>query len=117
MSLLEVTAVAKSYGPVVALRSADLRVEGGEIHALMGANGAGKSTLVKILTGVISRDAGEITVNGEPVAELGPLRTRRSHWTSRSLLVERLASFQADLALGDELRALSGGTDELGPIG
>ena len=59
MSLLEVTDVAKSYGPVVALRSADLVVEPGEMHALMGANGAGKSTLVKILTGVIRRDAGD----------------------------------------------------------
>jgi ribose transport system ATP-binding protein len=53
MSLLEVRGVAKRYGPVIALRSADLVVEPGEIHALLGANGAGKSTLVKILTGVI----------------------------------------------------------------
>jgi prevent-host-death family protein len=70
--------------------------------------------------GVLRRAAAgesvQITVNGVPVAELGPLRTRRSHWTSSSLLVERLASTQADPALGDELRALSGGTDELGPI-
>ena len=76
MSLLEVTAVAKSYGPVVALRSADLRVEAGEIHALMGANGAGKSTLVKILTGVIARDSGEIAVDGRPVTIGSPRRAR-----------------------------------------
>src|SRR5919206_4317961 len=76
MSLLEVTAVAKSYGPVVALRSADLRVEAGEIHALMGANGAGKSTLVKILTGVIGRDGGEIAVDGRPVTIGSPRRAR-----------------------------------------
>jgi ribose transport system ATP-binding protein len=67
MSLLEVRNVAKRYGPVVALKSADLVVEPGEIHALLGANGAGKSTLVKILTGVIRHDAGTIAVNGEPV--------------------------------------------------
>src|SRR2546423_2643715 len=77
MSLLEVTAVAKSYGPVVALRSADLRVEAGEIHALMGANGAGKSTLVKILTGVIARDSGEIAVDGRPVTIGSPRRARQ----------------------------------------
>ena len=47
MSLLEVHNVAKRYGPVVALKSADLVVEPGEIHALLGANGAGKSTLVQ----------------------------------------------------------------------
>src|SRR4051794_13693893 len=67
MSLLEVRNVAKRYGPVVALKSAELVVEPGEIHALLGANGAGKSTLVKILTGVIRHDSGTIAVNGEPV--------------------------------------------------
>jgi ribose transport system ATP-binding protein len=77
MSLLEVTEVAKQYGPVVALRSADLTVEPGEVHALMGANGAGKSTLVKILTGVIARDAGTITVSGEPVAIGSPQGARK----------------------------------------
>jgi ribose transport system ATP-binding protein len=77
MSLLEVTDVAKSYGPVVALRSADLSVEPGEVHALMGANGAGKSTLVKILTGVISRDSGEIAVDGRPVTIGSPKRARQ----------------------------------------
>jgi ribose transport system ATP-binding protein len=77
MSLLEVTGVAKRYGPVVALRSADLKVEPGEIHALMGANGAGKSTLVKVLTGVISRDAGDITVDGQPVRIGSPRGARQ----------------------------------------
>src|SRR4051812_9373825 len=77
MSLLEVSNVAKSYGPVVALRSADLAVQPGEVHALMGANGAGKSTLVKILTGVISRDAGDITVDEKPVAIGSPRAARR----------------------------------------
>src|SRR5215216_3917504 len=68
MSLLEVRNVAKHYGPVLALRSADLVVEPGEVHALMGANGAGKSTLVKILTGVIRRTSGTIAVDGREVA-------------------------------------------------
>src|SRR4051794_4680521 len=76
MSLLEVSNVAKSYGPVVALRSADLVVEPGEVHALMGANGAGKSTLVKILTGVITRDSGEITVDDRPVTIGSPRAAR-----------------------------------------
>src|SRR3954466_13197246 len=67
MSLLEVSNVAKSYGPVRALRSADLTVEPGEVHALLGANGAGKSTLVKLLTGVVSPDRGTVQVNGASV--------------------------------------------------
>ena len=64
MSLLAARDVSKRYGPVVALRSATLVVEPGEVHALLGANGAGKSTLVKVLTGVIRADSGTILVNG-----------------------------------------------------
>jgi ribose transport system ATP-binding protein len=59
--------VAKRYGSVVALHSADLTVRPGEIHALLGANGAGKSTLVKILAGVLPSDAGTIHVNEEAI--------------------------------------------------
>jgi ribose transport system ATP-binding protein len=77
MSLLEVRNVAKRYGPVVALRSAELIVEPGEVHALLGANGAGKSTLVKVLTGVIRHDAGTIAVNGEQVRIGSPEGARR----------------------------------------
>ena len=58
--LLEATDVSKTYGSVVALKSASLAVRPGEVHALMGANGAGKSTLVKILTGVVRPDTGRI---------------------------------------------------------
>jgi ribose transport system ATP-binding protein len=77
MSLLEVRNAAKRYGPVVALKSADLVVEPGEVHALLGANGAGKSTLVKILTGVIRHDAGTIQVNGEDVRIGSPASARK----------------------------------------
>lgn len=70
--------------------------------------------------GVLRRAAAgesvEITVNGKAVAELGPLRARRSHWTSSAQLVERLIRTQSDPALRDELHALSGGDDELGPV-
>src|SRR5437762_12060154 len=62
--LLEASGLVKHFGPVLALRAADLRVRGGEIHALMGANGAGKSTVVKILTGALAADAGTITLGG-----------------------------------------------------
>lgn len=65
--LLSTVGVAKSYGPVVALRSANMNVRRGEIHALLGANGAGKSTLVKILAGVQTADAGAVYVDGRPV--------------------------------------------------
>src|SRR5690349_1947585 len=75
--LLEATGVAKTYGAVVALRSASLAVRPGEVHALMGANGAGKSTLVKILTGAIRPDAGTISVRGRPRTIHSPAEARR----------------------------------------
>src|SRR5512132_3516311 len=74
--LLQTTAVAKAFGPVVALRAVDLSVAPGEVHALLGANGAGKSTLVKILTGVLGNDGGTVAVNGEPVVLASPTESR-----------------------------------------
>ncbi|HET8988389.1 MAG TPA: sugar ABC transporter ATP-binding protein [Humibacillus sp.] len=58
--------VAKSFGQVVALRSATLVAHPGSIHALVGENGAGKSTLIKIVAGVHRRDGGEFLLGGEP---------------------------------------------------
>jgi ribose transport system ATP-binding protein len=73
--LLEARDIAKSYGPVHALRSVDLVVEPGEVHALLGANGAGKSTLVKILTGVTTADRGTISIDGTIVRIGSPARS------------------------------------------
>jgi rhamnose transport system ATP-binding protein len=64
---LELSGVAKSFGSVVALASANLRMEHGSIHALIGENGAGKSTVVKIIAGVYQRDAGTLRYRGEDV--------------------------------------------------
>jgi ribose transport system ATP-binding protein len=77
MSLLTVRGLSKSYGAVVALRSANLTVEPGEIHALVGANGAGKSTLVKMLTGVIRPDSGTIEIQDRPIRIPSPAAARR----------------------------------------
>ncbi|HET6682513.1 MAG TPA: sugar ABC transporter ATP-binding protein [Gaiella sp.] len=75
--LMEARDVAKRFGPVVALRSADLVVEPGEVHALLGANGAGKSTLVKILTGVLQADSGTIAVDGRSARVRSPSSAAR----------------------------------------
>ena len=77
-SLLEISSIAKSYGPVVALKNANLVVAPGEIHALLGANGAGKSTLVKILTGVISSDNGTINLHGKEIKFSSPDDARKN---------------------------------------
>jgi rhamnose transport system ATP-binding protein len=64
---LELRDVAKSFGAVVALKSASLTVQMNSIHALVGENGAGKSTLVKIIAGLYQRDAGDFLLRGESV--------------------------------------------------
>ncbi len=59
--------ISKSFPGVKALDSVDFKLRTGEIHALMGENGAGKSTLIKVITGVYEKDAGFITLQGEPI--------------------------------------------------
>ncbi len=75
--LLEAAGISKTYGAVVALRSASLAVRPGEVHALLGANGAGKSTLVKILTGAVHPDGGTIVVRGKQRQVHSPGEARR----------------------------------------
>jgi len=64
---LAVRGVAKRFGAVRAIRNADLSVDVGEVHALVGENGAGKSTLIKVLSGAETADTGEISFEGRPV--------------------------------------------------
>ncbi|AMW14416.1 hypothetical protein A4E84_35940 [Streptomyces qaidamensis] len=66
--ILELRGITKSYGPVKACDGVDLRVDAGEIHGLLGENGAGKSSLMKVLLGLVRRDAGTVLVRGEQVA-------------------------------------------------
>ncbi|WP_134765163.1 sugar ABC transporter ATP-binding protein [Nocardioides sp. 1609] len=64
--MLIASEISKHYGGVQALDGVDLRIESGEVHALLGANGAGKSTLVKILVGAETPTTGSLTLDGEP---------------------------------------------------
>jgi simple sugar transport system ATP-binding protein len=75
--LLEASDIHKHFGRVYALRGANFAVYPREVVALIGDNGAGKSTLVKILSGVLARDSGEIRIEGEPVEMNSALAARR----------------------------------------
>ena len=92
-TLLEARAVVKSYGHVRALHEADFEVRSGEVTALVGDNGAGKSTLIKILSGTVQPDGGEIRFEGRPVAIDSPLDARRLG----------LETVYQDLALAEDL--------------
>jgi ribose transport system ATP-binding protein len=67
MPLLELERASKSYPGARALDRVDLRVERGEVHAVLGENGAGKSTLMKIVAGSVTPDAGRMNVEGSVV--------------------------------------------------
>lgn len=66
-TILEMKEIDKRFSGVHALKSVNLDLKEGEVHALMGENGAGKSTLMKVLCGIHKRDGGEITLFGEKV--------------------------------------------------
>ena len=72
MTLFSMRGVSKRYGGVHALQGAQLAIEAGRIHAVLGENGAGKSTLIKIMAGVVSPDEGEMLLDGKPVAFASP---------------------------------------------
>ena len=59
---VEIRGLTKRFGRTTVLNNVDLTVAPGEIHALVGQNGSGKSTLIKILSGIYTADAGEISV-------------------------------------------------------
>jgi len=74
---IEVTGLAKAYGPVQAVAGLDLGVAEGEIFALLGPNGAGKTTTVEILEGFTARDSGEVRVLGHDPADNAPAMKAR----------------------------------------
>ncbi|MFL6215044.1 MAG: ATP-binding cassette domain-containing protein, partial [Blastocatellia bacterium] len=74
--LLCATNITKSYAGVRALKQVSLELRAGEVHALIGENGAGKSTLIKVITGAVSADGGEIVFDGQTLADHSPHRAR-----------------------------------------
>lgn len=74
--LLEARGIVKRYGHVEVLRETDFHVEEGKVTALIGDNGAGKSTLVKILSGVMPPQGGQILLRGQPQEFASPEHAR-----------------------------------------
>ncbi|HXW79997.1 MAG TPA: ATP-binding cassette domain-containing protein [Acidimicrobiales bacterium] len=92
-TLLELRGVEKNFGPVRALMGVDLTVQSGIVTALVGDNGAGKSTVIKIVSGILAPDGGEIQWRGQPVHIHSP----------RDAADLGIATVYQDLALCDNL--------------
>ena len=64
--IYEVRSVSKRYGNVQALSNLNFHIGAGEVVGLLGDNGAGKSTLIKLMSGIVRPDDGEVLVDGAP---------------------------------------------------
>ena len=75
--LLQMTGIDKRFGGVHALDNVNFAVRPGKVMCLAGENGCGKSTLVKIISGVYTRDAGEVVFEGQPIHHITPAEATR----------------------------------------
>ena len=74
---LTLRSISKTFPGVVALDDVSLDITRGKVHVLCGENGAGKSTLIKVLSGVYTKDGGEILLDGKPVTIASPKDSER----------------------------------------
>ena len=112
MNVLEVNNLTKSYKkhtPV--LSKFNLSIPAGRIVGLLGPNGCGKSTLIKLISGLLQPDSGEILVDGNEIGEKTkavisylPERTYFNSWMKIEELVNYFEEFYADF---DKIRALN----------
>ncbi|MEU8819908.1 sugar ABC transporter ATP-binding protein [Actinoplanes sp. NPDC048796] len=99
LPVVEATKISKRFGSTVALHDADLVVQPGQTHALVGRNGAGKSTLVSILTGLQQPDAGRLRFGGRPA----PRISDRDAWRREVACVYQKSTIIGSLSVAENL--------------
>ena len=106
---IEIGGLVKTFGNVRALDGLDLTVERGEVHGFLGPNGAGKSTTIRVLLGLLRKDAGEVRLfGGDPWRDAAELHRRLAYVPGDVNLWPNLTGGQAIDLLG----RLRGGLDE-----
>jgi simple sugar transport system ATP-binding protein len=109
--VLEMRGITKRFPTgTLANDSIDLDVRKGEIHALLGENGAGKSTLMNILYGLVTPDAGEIGIDGQPVTIRDPADAiaRGIGMVHQHFMLIPVLSVSENVVLGQEIARLGG---------
>jgi ribose transport system ATP-binding protein len=91
--------IQKSYGSNHVLKGIDLRIQAGEVHALLGANGAGKSTLLGCLSGAEHPDSGSIVIDGREY----PGFTPRSAFEAGTSIIYQHFQLIGDLTVADNV--------------
>ena len=109
--ILQVRDLSKAFPGVQALDRAQLDIEAGSVHALMGENGAGKSTLMNILAGLLTPDAGTITLRGNSVEFRNPHHARQMGiaMIHQELLPFRDLTVAENICMGREAHPLVSG--------
>lgn len=111
---IEMRGIDKSFGSNQVLKQAGFTLESGEVHALMGENGAGKSTLMKILTGVYTKDAGTVLVDGKEVNYKNPQEAEKAGivFIYQELNVMFDLTVEENLVMGKEIHGKFGICDK-----
>jgi ABC-2 type transport system ATP-binding protein len=108
-SVIEITGLVKTFGTTRALDGLDLSVRSGEVHGFLGPNGAGKSTTIRVLLGLLRKDAGEVRLfDGDPWSQAAELHRHLAYVPGDVNLWPQLTGGQVIDLLG----RLRGGLDE-----
>ncbi len=108
-AVIEISRLTKSFGSTRALDELDLTVSRGEVHGFLGPNGAGKSTTIRVLLGLLRKDAGDVRLlGGDPWSEAAALHRRLAYVPGDVSLWPNLTGGQVIDLLG----RLRGGLDE-----
>lgn len=90
-NVIKVEAIAKAFGPVKAVDGLDFEVKKGEVFGLLGPNGAGKTTTIKLLLGLLERDAGKISIMGlDPEKDEVEIKRRTGYISEEPLIYKSL---------------------------
>ncbi|MGI8721285.1 MAG: ATP-binding cassette domain-containing protein, partial [Geodermatophilaceae bacterium] len=98
--------LARRFRGGAGVHGVDLRIEPGEIHALVGLNGAGKSTFMKLVLGMLRPDAGTVAINGVDIRDApAMIWAKVGHLVEHPLAYPELTA-RANLGLGARLHAI-----------